>query len=313
VVVAVRACGVNRLDVLQRSGPGIIRGFSLPHVPGMDIAGEVVTVGASVDGVRPGDRVLVKSGVHCGVCVACVRGDDHRCAASRLLGGNVPGGYAERCAVPASHVFPIPAGVGFGEAATLPTALSTAWRGVVVTGRLRIGEQVVIHGAGSGVSVLAIQIAKRAGARVIVTSRSDERLRQAIALGADVGINTATTELAPAVVEATGGGADMVFDHVGPALFPQSLQALRPGGRLVFCGTTTGAQATFLLPQAYHNGLSLLGVPNQRYREFGEMLAYYWQGGFRPVIDEELPLTEAVAAHRRMESGDVFGKIVLTP
>lgn len=313
VVVRVHACGVNRLDVLQRRGPALIRGFGLPHVPGMDIAGVVADAGDDVGGLAVGDRVLVKPGVHCNQCAPCAAGAEHRCTASRLIGGNAPGGYAEFVAVPATHAYRVPDHVGLAEAATIPTAMSTAWRGLVATGRVQIGETVVIHGAGSGVSVFAIQIAKRAGARVIVTSRSDRRLQQAVDLGADVAINTGRDDLASAVKEMTEEGADMVFDHVGPALFQQSLQALRPGGRLVFCGTTTGAQATFLLPQAYHNGLSLLGVPNQRYAEFGEMLAHCWTAGFRAVIDQELPLTEVVAAHERMETGDVFGKIVLRP
>lgn len=314
VVIAVKACGVNRLDALQRRGPGLIRAFELPHVPGMDIAGEVIETGSSVTGVAPGDRVVVKPGVHCGACAACASGNDHRCTSNRLLGGNSPGGYAERCVVPATHVFAIPEHVDDVTAATMPTALSTAWRGLVATGNIRVGETVVIHGAGSGVSVFAIQIAKRAGARVIVTSRSDDRLRRALELGADVAINSGTGDLASDIRDATDGeGADMVFDHVGPALFQQSLQALRSGGRLVFCGTTTGAQATFLLPQAYHHGLSLLGVPNQRYAEFREMLAFAWTAGFAPVVDRELPLIAAADAHEQMESDDVFGKIVLRP
>jgi len=313
VVVAVRATGVNRLDVLQRRGPGVVRGFRLPHVAGMDIAGDVVAVGDQVTSVEVGDRVLVKPGVHCGECAACRAGDDRRCASSRLLGGNHPGGYAELCLVPATHVFPMPADISYAHAATIATACSTAWRGLVATGGLTIGESVVIHAAGSGVSTFAIQIAKHAGARVIATSRHRWKLDRAMALGADAVVDTATDDLADAVRAATGGrGADMVFDHVGPALFQPSLRSLRQGGRLVFCGTTTGPAATFDLAHAYHSGLSLVGVPSMSYADFVAMLDFYWSAGLAPVVADELPLADAPEAHRRVEADEVFGKIVLT-
>jgi NADPH:quinone reductase-like Zn-dependent oxidoreductase len=314
VIVAVRATGVNRLDVLQRCGPGLIPRFTLPHIPGMDIAGEVVALGNGVDTIAVGDRVLVKPGIHCGTCAACRAGDDRRCQHGRLLGGNSPGGYADLCVVPATHVFALPDHVTYSHAATIATACSTAWRGLVATGQVRVGETVVIHAAGSGVSVLAVQIAKYAGARVIVTSRNDAKLERAKELGADVAINSSTGELAAAVRAATdGAGVDLVFDHVGPALFQESLRCLRSGGRLVFCGTTTGPVASFELAHAYHAGLSLLGVPSQGYAEFAAMLDFYWGAGFAPVIDSELPLADASEAHRRVEADDVFGKIVLVP
>jgi NADPH:quinone reductase-like Zn-dependent oxidoreductase len=314
VLVAVRATGVNRLDVLQRAGPALIPRFSLPHIAGMDIAGDVVAVGPDVSSVAIGDRVLLKPGIHCGSCAGCRAGDDQRCQNGRLLGGNRPGGYAELCAVPATHVFAIPDGMSYSHAATIATACSTAWRGLVNTGRIRVGETVVIHAAGSGVSVFAVQIAKYAGARVIVTSRDDSKLERARALGADVAINSSSGDFAAAVRAATDGvGADLVFDHVGPALFQESLRCLRAGGRLAFCGVTTGPTASFDLAPAYHAGLTLLGVPNQRHSEFAAMLDVYWRAGFSPVIDTELPLSEAAEAHRRIEANDVFGKIVLVP
>lgn len=313
VLVRVEACGVNRLDALQRSGPPVIGNFALPHVPGMDIAGTVVASGASDHSALVGRRVVVKSGIHCGRCPACASGETHRCGASRLLGGNAPGGYAELCLVPASHVFDVPDEVTLTTAATVPTGFATAWRGLVVTGGVRVGEWVMINGAGSGVSTFAIQIAKLAGARVVVTSRSEDRLRRAIELGADAGVNTTDEELVAEVVELTGGGADLVFDHVGAAMFQASIQCLKPGGRLAFCGTTTGAQATFSLPMAYHKGVTLLGVPNLRHTEFEPMLAKFWQSGIEPVIDEAFPLERAADAHVRLERGDVFGKLVLIP
>ncbi|MBO0729074.1 MAG: zinc-binding dehydrogenase [Acidimicrobiaceae bacterium] len=314
VVVAVRAVGVNRLDVLQRAGPPLLPGFGLPHIPGMDIAGVVVERGPGVTTVETGTRVVVKPGVHCGTCAMCQAGDDRHCPAVRVVGGSEDGGYAEQCEVPASHVFPIPDHISFTEAATVPTACSTAWRALFGTGELRLGETVVIHGAGSGVSVIALQLAKRAGANVVVTSRSDEKLERSLALGADLAVNHRTDDLVAAVERHTDGrGADMVVDHVGPALFGASLRCLRPRGRLVVCGTTTGAEVTVPLPQLYHRGIKLLGVDSQSYAEFVDMLEFYWRGGFEAVVDSELPLEDAADAHRRMEKGDVFGKLVLRP
>ena len=204
--------------------------------------------------------------------------------------------------------------MSYGHACAFPTNYSTAWHGLLVTGRLRLGETVLIHGAGSGVTIAAIQIAKRAGARVVVTSGSDRKLACAEQIGADVLINHSRTDMVTATRELTGGrGVDMVFDHVGPALFEASLFALRPHGRLVFCGTTTGVQACFNLPFAYHFGISFLGVDPYRYAEFEEMLRFCWDAGFTPVLDSEFSLDDFHAAQRRMEDGDCLGKIVLLP
>jgi NADPH:quinone reductase-like Zn-dependent oxidoreductase len=314
VLIAIRATALNRLDVLQRQGPPLLPGFSLPHIAGMDVAGEVIAVGPDVNTVAVGQRVVVNPALECETCSWCLRGEDRYCPSTRVVGGNWPGGYAEACAVPATHVYPIPDGVGFAEAAAVPTTWSTAWKGLVDTGRIQVGETVVIHAAGSGVSVAAIQIAKRAGATVVATAGSAEKLQRAAKLGADVTVNNRTEDVTAAVRQATDGvGADMVFDHVGPALFQQSVVSLRPRGRLVFCGTTTGTEATFNLPFAYHFGISLIGVEPYSHAEFRQMLEFYWKGNFDPVIDSEMSLDEAVAAQRRMEAGDLFGKIILRP
>lgn len=312
VLLAVRATALNRLDVLQRAGPALLPSFALPHIAGMDVVGEVIDAGDT--GLAVGTRVVVNPALHCGECEWCRAGDDGYCPDTRVVGGNAPGGYAELLAVPASHLYAIPDGISYEEAVTIPTIWSTAWHGLVVTGDLRIGEWVMIHAAGSGVSTAAIQLAKRIGARVLATAGSERKLAFARKLGADAVVNNRDGDIVAAAKEATEGrGVDMVFDHVGPALFQPSMFALRPRGRLVFCGATTGADATFNLPYAYHFGIKLLGADPYSYAEFAEMLAYYWTAGFEAVVDSEFPLERAADAHTKMESGDVIGKIILRP
>ncbi|HEX7095929.1 MAG TPA: zinc-binding dehydrogenase [Acidimicrobiales bacterium] len=314
VLIAVRAATLNRLDILQREGPALLPGFSLPHIAGTDVAGEVIAIGDEVSTVKVGARVVVNPALHCGECELCRSGDDGYCPKTRVVGGNHPGGFAELCAVPATHVFEIPDGFDYVEAATVPTIYSTAWHALFVSGDLRLGETVLIHAAASGVSTAGIQLAKRAGATVIATAGSEKKLDLARKIGADVAINNRADDWVQQVRDATDGrGVDMVFDHVGPALFQQSLFALRPRGRMVFCGVTTGPQATFNLPHAYHFGMRLIGADPYSYKEFAEMLAHYWTGGYEPVVDSEFSLDDLAAAQRKLESGDVMGKVVIRP
>ncbi len=184
VLLRVHATALNRLDVLQRSGPPLLPGFALPHIAGMDVVGEVIEIGSAVEGVGVGTRVIVNPALHCGECAACRAGDDAYCTEVVVIGGNAPGGYAELLAVPASHVYAIPEGVSYEEAVTIPTIWSTAWHALVVTGELRIGEWVMIHAAGSGVSTAAIQLAKKIGARVIASAGSERKLEFARASSA---------------------------------------------------------------------------------------------------------------------------------
>jgi NADPH:quinone reductase-like Zn-dependent oxidoreductase len=318
VLVAVRAVGVNRLDLLQRRGPGLLPGFTLPHVPGMDVAGDVVAVGpgsaSGADRRSVGDRVLVNPSLHCGSCPACRAGDDAWCAALRVVGGNRPGGYAELMVVPAARTHRIPAHVEHVAAASLPTAYGMAWQGLVVRGGLQPGETLMVHGGGSGVSIAAVQLAKALGARVVVTSGSRAKLERMADLGADVLIDNRRSDLAAQARAATGGaGVDLVLDHVGPALFQASLHALRPRGRLVFCGDTTGAAATFDLPHAYHCGITLLGAGSCGHTDFAAMVDFCLAHDLAPILDRVYPLADAAVAHRRLESGDVFGKVALLP
>ena len=314
VAIAVGAASLNRLDVLQREGPALVPGFALPHIAGMDVAGEIVALGDGVDASRLGERVVVNPALHCGTCPSCVSGDDCRCSAMQVGGATRAGGHAELCVVPATHAYRLPHHIGMVEAATVPTVYSTAWHALFETAELRLGETVLIHAAGSGVSTAAIQLAKRAGATVLASARSAAKLDHARKLGADAVVNSERDDVVAAARELTDGrGVDLVFDHVGPALFEASIQSLRPRGRLVFCGSTTGAQATLNLPYAYHFGIRLLGADSYTYAEFERMLDFYWAGGFEPVVGQELALAEVARAHELMAAGAVLGKIVLRP
>lgn len=315
VVVKVAACALNRLDVVQRAGWFEMPGRRMPHIAGMDVAGEVVAVGAAVSDVAVGDRVVVDPSL------AGVEGDSVYAGMGDLygelgvIGATVDGGYAELCVAPASHVHPVPGAMPLTHAATFPTAYLTAHHALFATGGLQAGETVLIHAAGSGVSVAGIQLAKHAGATVLATARSDAKCERALTLGADHVCNTVTTDVVGWARDATGGrGVDMVFDHVGTALFGQSLFCLATRGRLVNCGNSSGDEATIpSLGYLYHMGLSILGSDPYRPEEFGPVWQTFCDGGFEVAIDAELPLAEAALAQDKMLASDFFGKILLIP
>jgi NADPH:quinone reductase-like Zn-dependent oxidoreductase len=313
VVVQVHAVGLNRLDLLQRGGPGLLPGFELPHIAGMDAAGTIVAVGLGVDAGRIGERVVVNPALACGTCAACRRGADNLCGAKLVVGASTAGGYGSLLAVPATHALPIPDGVELSEAAAVPTVYSRAWQSLFVTGGLAIGETVLAHAAASAVTIAAVHLAKRAGARVIVTARTDDELEYARRHGADEFVNTTTTDVAAAVRELTDGeGVDLVFDHLGPALFEASIQSLCPHGRLVFFGTTTGGTVSFNLAAAYHKGIRLLGSESYSNAEFERMLRYCWTTDLPSIIDRVVPITDVAAAHELMANDELRGKLVMT-
>lgn len=315
VVVQVALTSLNHLDVVQRNGWFTLPGFTLPHISGMDVAGTVVAVGPEVDGVAVGDRVVVDPSLAEVPEGSKLAGMGDLYGELGVIGGTVAGGYAEQCLAPATHVHRIPDHISWEAAATFPTAYLTAWHALFTTGRLTAGETVMIHAAGSGVSVAAIQLAKHAGATVLATAGSDAKVERALALGADFAMNNRTGDVTGWAREVTGGaGVDMVFDHVGPALWAQSMFALKPRGRLVNCGNTTGDQATIpSLGFLFHMGISILGSDPYRYEEFAPAWATFCQGGFTTVVDTVYPLAEAGAAQEHLLSGAFFGKILLRP
>lgn len=316
VVVQVTACGTNRLDALQRAGHFTLPGFELPHVPGMDIAGEVVAVGRDVaatgSSVAVGDRVVVDPSMS-GAADASTyggRGDLH--GDLGVLGANLPGGYAELCLVPASHVHPVPEDVPLDEAASVPTAYATAWHALVEVGQLKPGEILLVHAAAGGVGSALVQLGVLRGVTVLATVRGERKAEWARKLGASAVCDSRETDVGEWARDQTAGrGVDAVIDVVGPALWDQSLRALRPRGRLVFLGNTTGDEVHFSLSQAYSQGIALLGSDAYRPEEFAAMAKLVLGRGIASIVSERHPVDDAAEAHRRLEAGDVLGKQLL--
>ncbi len=317
VVVRVDACALNRLDAVQRNGWFALDGFALPHIAGMDMAGTVTSVGSAVtaETVSVGDRVVVDpslAGVDDRSALAG-RGDLY--GALGVLGATLDGGYAEQCLVPASHVYRVPDSMPIEHAATFPTAYLTASHALFDVADLVAGETVLIHAAGSGVSVAAIQLAKQAGATVLATAGSQSKLDRAVGLGADHVLNNRTGDVTSWAREITSGaGVDVVFDHVGAALFAPSILALGIGGRLVTCGNTSGDDAVIpSLGFLFHSRVSILGSDAYRPEEFAPAWERFCDGGFAVPIEREYALEDAGAAQEHLVSGDLFGKILLRP
>jgi NADPH:quinone reductase-like Zn-dependent oxidoreductase len=311
-VVAVRACGLNHLDLWVRNGVEGVR-YPLPLVPGSEVAGDVLAVGETVRGFRPGDPVLVAPGLSCGLCERCLGGEDPLCPEYGILGETRDGGCAERVAVPGRNLLPLPRGLGYVEAAALPLAFLTAWHMLVERARLRPGEDVLIHAAGSGVSSAAIQIARLLGAgRVFATASSAAKLERARALGATHAIDYVADDFPRRVREATGGaGVDVVLDHVGGEVFEKSLKTLRRGGRIVLCGATAGHQVQVNLRAVFFKSLSILGSTMGSLLELKRILRHVERGELRAVVDSTFPLRELPRAQEALASRQQFGKIVV--
>lgn len=309
-LIRVRACALNHLDLWQRRGMERVQ-IPFPHISGADVAGEVVATPKGE--FRPGSRVMLQPGLSCMRCAACLDGRDNECPKYDVLGYRSNGGYAEMVKVPVQNVVTIPDAIGFVEAAAFPLAFLTAWHMLITRAKLRAGEDVLVLGAGSGVGQAAIQIAWRHGARVFATAGTDAKLAKARQLGAYEVINHTTQDLAGKVREFTGGrGVDVVVEHVGTATWDQSLKSLSRSGRLVTCGATTGHDARLDLRVLFVRQISLLGSYMGRKAELLRAAQHFFAGELRPVIDTTFPLEQAAEAHRRLESREQFGKVVLT-
>jgi putative PIG3 family NAD(P)H quinone oxidoreductase len=296
VVIDVAAAGVNRADILQRAGaypppPGA------PDWPGLEVSGTVAAVGDDVGGWSPGDRVVA------------------------LLEG---GGYAEQVRVRATQVLPVPGGVDLVEAAALPEAACTVWSNLVDVGRLAAGEWLVVHGGSGGVGTLAVQVGAALGAHVVATAGGRERADRCLRLGAAVAVDHRTEDFVAAVREASDGhGADVVLDVVGAAYLERNVRVLATGGRLVVIGTQKGARGEIDLGRLLARRATVVGTTlrarpaHEKARIVHDVLTHVWpmveDGRVRPVVHARVPLAEARRAHELLDSGDVFGKVLLVP
>lgn len=285
VLIRVRACSLNRLDVFTREGSHGTR-FTPPHVLGGDFAGEVVHVGAGVEGLQPGDRVIA----------------------------NGRGGYAEFAVARAERVYSLPERCTFDEGATLPVAGLTAWQMVMNRARVQPGETVLITAAGSGVSTFAIQLCHTLGARVIATAGSEDKLEKARALGAEAGIHHRQEDILEGVRAFTAGeGVDVVLEHIGTPVWKACFESLKPGGRFVTCGVTAGHRVELHLGRVFSRGLTIMGVGRGTPDDMRAFLKVVAQGKVRGIVHRTFPLAQAAEAHRVMEASSFFGKLVLNP
>jgi NADPH:quinone reductase-like Zn-dependent oxidoreductase len=310
VLVRVRACALNHLDVWARRGLPHVR-IPLPHITGSDVAGDVVSSAAA--GVSTGRRVMLQPGLSCGRCTACLSGRDNECAQYEVLGYvNHAGGYAEYVKVPAANLIAIPDHIDYVQAAAFPLTFLTAWHMLMTRAKLERGEDVLVLAAGSGVGQAAIQIAVLHGARVFATAGSAEKLGRARDLGASEVIDHHQQDIADEIKRLTNRrGVDVVIEHVGEATWARSVRSLARGGRLVTCGATTGANGTLNLAALFSKQLSILGSYMGTKGELLRAARLFFDGQLRPVIDRTYPLHEAPEAHRRMDGSGQFGKIVL--
>ena len=310
-VVSVRAVALNHLDVWVRRGiPG--HKMPLPIIAGAEVAGVIHSIRENTAGWKAGDEVLVAPGFSCGLCIACLSGNDPLCLSFGIFGETRDGGAAERVAVPIRNLMPKPKNLTFEESAALPLDMQTAWHMLVSRAQLRPGETVLVQAGGSGVGSAGIQIAKLWGATVFATASTDEKCARMRELGADITINYRDKDFTTEVRTLTGKrGVDVVFEHVGGETFEKSVRLLAKGGRLVTCGATSGPEATINLRLVFFKLLSILGSTMGSVAELREVMRHVESGKLRPVIDRVMPWSEIAEAHRILENRQAFGKLVL--
>jgi NADPH:quinone reductase-like Zn-dependent oxidoreductase len=311
VIVKLRAAAVNRIDLAVRLG---VNGeiISSPHTLGTDGAGTILSAGAEVHNVKPGEAVCLYPIYGCGKCSSCAAERESLCSQRRLLGERDNGTYAEFVRVPARNCFALPGGLSFEEAAAFPLVYVTVWRMLITQADLKPGESVLIVGAGGGIANAVLQIACVLGARVMVTSSSEEKLLAARKFGAAHAFHCNRGELAKAVRSLTGKrGVDVVVNCVGGASWAESLAALARGGRLVTCGAVAGARPKTDLRRVFWNHLSLFAANSGTRQEFRRVLNFFAASPRKPIIDQVFPLKDARSAHQRLEERKQFGKIIL--
>ncbi len=313
VMIKVKACSVNHLDIWIRQGIPTYK-VSFPHISGQDVSGVVEECGRAVKEFKKGDKVFLTPGISCFRCNECYSGDDNLCVDYTIRGARIPGGYAEFAKANVQDVIPIPDGLSFEEAAAFPLTFLTSWHMLFTRAGLKAGDDVLVLAAGSGIGCAAIKMAKLIGARVIATAGSSAKLEKASEIGADEVINHTEDDFSRKVQEITSGrGVDIVFEHIGPATWEKSLKSLAKGGRLVTCGATTGADVSIDLRYTFMKQHTILGSIMGTRKELLEITNLLGEGHLKPVIDSVFPLKEAAKAQEKMLKRESFGKIILVP
>lgn len=312
VRVRIKAVALNHLDIwVRRGGPAFK--LEYPHRLGSDIVGVIDALGPGAAG-QVGAKVVVQPGLSCMRCAACLGGHDNLCRYYKILGENTQGGYGEYIVVPQVNIAPYPERLSFPEAAASILPFLTAWQMVVHKARVQPGDTVLVQGAGSGIGVAAIQIAKLFGARVIATASSDAKLERAKALGADVTIDYTKQDFVAECKKLTDKrGVDAVVEHVGGDVFAASIRAVRSGGRVVTCGATAGFHPAIDLRHIFFRQVEVLGSTMGSKADLLTVLGHVASGTLSPVLHEVLPLARAADAHRILEERRAFGKVVLEP
>lgn len=309
VLIEIKAAALNHLDLWVRKG---IPGLRLPLILGSDGAGIVQEAGSAVTQFKVGDRVLAQPGYGCGLCRECLSGKENYCARYGILGEHFDGVQAQYIALDEDKVLRQPANIGFEEGAAIPLVYMTAWEMVVNKGAVKPTDTVLVVAASSGVGSAAVQIAKVFGAQVIATAGT-RKLEKAKALGADQIIDHYQQDVAQEVKNITNGrGVDLVIDHVGSATWQASLRSLGKGGRLVFCGATTGPEVKMDLRFLYIRQQAILGSTMGTRGDLLRVMQLVEAGKLRGVADKVFPFTEVAPAHEFLESGQHFGKVVLS-
>jgi NADPH:quinone reductase-like Zn-dependent oxidoreductase len=313
VLLAVKACGLNQVDLLTRDGQ-TPQAVALPHISGTEVAGDVVQVGPGVSTCKAGDRVVVDPILACGHCPACQQGNTNMCRNGRVFGVQTQGGYAEYVVAPANQILPLPKNLSYAQAAAVAVTGPTAWHMLRRRADIRLGEDVLVIAAGSGIGVLGMQIAAVAGARVIATAGTEEKMEQARALGADFVVNHSDPGWADQVRDYTGGrGVDVVFEHVGAATWASSLRALARGGRLVTCGGHSGFQVDINLWHLFVKEHTLIGSFAGSRQDFIDVIRLVDQGRIQQVVQQVFALDQVEQAQAMLQSRQVFGKLLLDP
>jgi NADPH:quinone reductase-like Zn-dependent oxidoreductase len=311
VIVEMKAASINHIDIWNRMGATGIN-LAMPHILGADGAGVVREAGPQAGNVKAGDAVCLYPPTGCGQCEFCITDRDFLCIRLRVLGERLEGTYAQYVKLPAQNCFSIPRHYTFEEAAAFPLVFITLWRMLVTNARLKPGESLLIIGIGGGVASASLQLAKKIGARVIVTSGHDEKLTRAKNLGADYGINHYKEDFAKVVSELTEKrGVDVVLDCVGGEVWRKSLAVLARGGRLVTCGATAGGQPIDDINAIVGKQLKIYGSTLGSREEFRELINFINSTQIKPIIDSVFALRDAAAAQRYVEEGKQFGKVVL--